>query len=136
MSWKIIQFHKIQDRLSEQVDSKDTKLIQTKNSFVHAIDYCLLWLNELWYQYISQLIEGIYQNIIENNHFWTNSDFMLRIEFQLQSCNIFECKFLLRQIDRYLENMQVQASSELDFYKTLRNVVFYKHEEIINRFKK
>ena len=136
MSWKIIHFHKIQDRLSEQVDSKDTKLIQTKNSFVHAIDYCLLWLNELWYQYISQLIEGIYQNIIENNHFWTNSDFMLRIEFQLQSCNIFECKFLLRQIDRYLENMQVQASSELDFYKTLRNVVFYKHEEIINRFKK
>ncbi|NDK09416.1 hypothetical protein GW846_01410 [Candidatus Gracilibacteria bacterium] len=136
MSGKIIQFHKIQDRLSEQVDSKDTKLIQTKNSFVHAIDYCLLGLNELGYQYISQLIEGIYQNIIENNHFGTNSDFMLRIEFQLQSCNIFECKFLLRQIDRYLENMQVQASSELDFYKTLRNVVFYKHEEIINRFKK
>jgi hypothetical protein len=120
MNWKVIPFpwwatKPIYDDWPVQKVQRDLK---------PRVDYLLLGVDAIWFAFMTHILEWVYKNTMNSNGLWVNIDFMLRSEFHIQSCTIFECNRLLWIIDTYLKDTIIKKSPELNFFQNVRNLVF------------
>ncbi len=136
MDWNILHFPIIIEETQEtqkQIDVSQKQL--TIDSIVASADYCLLNMHALGYEFLDKLIDWMYNNIQQKNWLWVNIDFILRAQYQVQSCSIFECKRLLKKIDTYITDPCVIESSEKEYFRDMRNIVFRRYSDIKDEIK-
>ena len=133
MSGNILPFRKPKEHLSYKERMKrDALMKQTTEAFARKVDYNVNRTTGHWYEYVSKLLEWIYQSIVVSQWRYTNIDTYMRLDYQIQDCNIFECIRIIKEIDEYLERIHVQESPEKDFFIYIRNKAFILKNDLKN----
>jgi hypothetical protein len=114
----------------------DAIAAQSSRSFAKQVDLNLINMNAVWYDYIARLAEWVYHAVGAGAAVCTSVDYILRVEYQVKGCNIFECRNLLTLLDWYLETPTISKSREKWFITHARNKVFEQHEKLRTEMKK
>lgn len=107
-----------------------TSHARSSRAFISRVDLNLINIDAVWYDYIVRLAEGVYKSVWAGANTCTNVDYILRVEYQIQACSVFECKKLLEILDSYLLTPTISTSPERHFITHARNKVFERLEEL------
>jgi len=137
MSSKIIHFPNSTESESayEQRMKQEALMAHTRRAFAKRVDRNLVNIDAQWYEYIAKIAEWIYLSVWAGADVCSNVDYILRVEYQVKSCNIFECKQLLILLDHYLSTPTIATSWEKWFMTHVRNKVFEQQEKLREEMK-
>jgi hypothetical protein len=100
--WDVIPYQSREEFYYNQRMKKDWFATQTSRAFAKQVDLNLINMDATWYEYIARLLEWVYHAVWAGADICTNVDYILRVEYQVKSCSIFECKRILHLLDEYL----------------------------------
>lgn len=116
-------------RLSDYTqESKESETRATTRAFIKRVDMNLININAQGFDYISRIAEWVYKTLWGGGDVCTNVDYILRVEYQVKSCNLHECMQLLEMLDHYLATPTIATSLEKPFIMHTRNKVFERAE--------
>jgi len=125
MDTKIIPFKKPEESLSyEERMRKDALMRQTTEAFARKVDYNVNRVTGFWYEYVSWVLSWVFKSIVASQWRYTNIDTYMRLDYQINDCNIFDCARIIQEVDKYLERVHVQESPEKEFFMYVRNKAF------------
>lgn len=125
MSAKILRF---QDYTPKPQTREESESRATTRAFMRRVDMNLININAFGYDYLVRITDWVYKTIWAGGDVCTNVDYILRVEYHVQSCNLHECMDLLEKIDAYLATPTIATSLEKPFMLHVRNKVFQRAE--------
>jgi len=100
----------------------------TTRAFMKHVDMNLININAFGAEYIAHIADWVYKTIWSWGDVCTNIDYILRIEYHVQSCSLHQCMELLEKLDDYLSTPTIATSLEKPFITHTRNKVFERAE--------
>ena len=74
-------------------------LARVSQAFARRVDYNIRGAEGRGYEYISRVMLAVFRSIIASQGKYTDGDTILRVDYQILNCSIFDCARLVREVN-------------------------------------